>query len=296
MIYVTAGHEHGIGLEVFLKSYLMLGHQEQSQFNLLCNKKALRETLFHGNITLENDPLNITYVYEEPYSSSALKKSLKLATENDILVTMPTSKDQLILNGKNLAGHTEYFRSFYNTDISMFFKANDFNVLLVTDHIPLKEVPNITPKMIHDKVSVCIDGYEKYFGKLKNIIIAGINPHAGEKGILGSEDKVIEEAIFTLSRSYDQNFVGPIPGDSMLINNQPAEDTLFVYMYHDQGLAPFKTVYKTHGANVSLGLPFLRLSVDHGTAQELYGQNKADYMGSYHVLKMALKAHQKING
>jgi len=295
MIYVTAGHEEGIGLEVFLKSYLLLPKLQQENFHLICHEETLKKNLILSHINLDHDPISVTYITEQPYSTSALAKGIELCSETDILLTLPTSKDQLILDGKNLAGHTEYFRKHFNTEVDMFFKSNESNVLLVTDHIPLNEVTKtINKELINSKVKLCVENYEKYFNQLDEIFISGINPHAGENGILGNEDEVISEAITSLSDGLDQEISGPLPADGLLVNRSFSHEKLFVYMYHDQGLAPFKSIYKTIGANISLGLPFLRLSVDHGTAFELFGKNQANYMGCYYVMKLALNALERI--
>lgn len=295
MIYVTAGHEEGIGLEVFLKSYLLLPQYQQEKFHLICHKETLEKNLELCKISLDYDPIKTTYVSDRPYSTSALAEGIKLCKETDILLTLPTSKDQLILNGKSVAGHTEYFREYFNTEVDMFFKSDESNVLLVTDHIPLNEVSKtISKELIYEKTLLCVENYEKYFNKLTDIYITGINPHAGENGILGTEDSIITEAINDLTSDLDKKLHGPLPADGLLVNKSFSENKLFIYMYHDQGLAPFKSLYKTKGANISLGLPFLRLSVDHGTAFELFGKNQANYMGCYYVMKLALNALEVI--
>lgn len=279
MIYVTAGHERGIGLEVFLKAYSLLSSSQQSKFHLFIGKEFVNQL-----------PKNLKHTaVEKPYSHNALELACNQCGPSDILVTMPTTKDELFFDGKNVSGHTEYFRKRYqNENIVMFFKSYEANVLLITDHIPLKEVPTkINSDLIHNKIKICVDNYTKYFGNLNEVIISGINPHAGEGGILGHEEKVITEAIKDLT--VKQKVSGPLPADGLFINGNFAHDKLFVYMYHDQGLAPFKTMFKSKGANITLGLPFLRLSVDHGTAFDLYGKDMADYMGCFYVLKMALK-------
>lgn len=295
MIYVTAGHEEGIGLEVFLKSYLLLPKYQQKEFHLICHKETLEKNLKISHISLDYDPLKITYITDKPFSTSALAKGIELCKHDDVLLTLPTSKDQLILNGEKLAGHTEYFRRFFNKEVDMFFKSNESNVLLITDHIPLNKVAShISSELINHKVELCVDNYKKYFGELKEIFIAGINPHAGENGILGNEDSVILDSVKFLEHKTKLKVNGPLPADGLLVNRQFSEEKLFVYMYHDQGLAPFKSLFKTIGANISLGLPFLRLSVDHGTAFELFGKNEANYMGCYYVMKLALQALERI--
>lgn len=294
MIYVTCGHEKGIGLEVFLKSYSLLQPSDREKFKLICNEKVLNETRSLTSIQL---PIDCSFVEKRPYSTSALDQAMSLLSENDILVTMPTSKDQLFFNHQNVVGHTEYFRSYFKKNVSMFFKSDDANVLLITDHVPLKELSNtITSELIEKQVETTINDYTKYFNAFENVYFAGLNPHAGEDGLLGLEEIKLRTAIKNLKAKFKKiNFSDFLPADSMLINNKFSKENLFVYLYHDQALTPFKTLFKTQGANISLGLPFLRLSVDHGTAFDLYGKNVADYMGSYYVLKLALKAHRKSN-
>ncbi len=279
MIYVTAGHERGIGLEVFLKAWSLLSSSQQSKFHLFVGEE------FKNQLPAE---LNHTLV-QSPYSHNALEQACDLCGPNDILVTMPTTKNELFFEGKPVSGHTEYFRKRYqNENLVMFFKSYDANVLLITDHIPLKDVATkINHDLIHNKIKICVDNYKKYFGHLNDVIISGINPHAGEGGILGSEEKEIIRAIKELD--IDERIIGPLPADGLFLNESFASDKLYVYMYHDQGLAPFKTMFKSKGANITLGMPYLRLSVDHGTAFDLYGKDCANYMGCYYVLKLALK-------
>ena len=294
MIYVTCGHEKGIGLEVFLKSYSLLQPSDREKFKLICNEEMLNET---RSLTSINLPINCSFIQKRPYSTSALDQAMSLLSENDILVTMPTSKDQIFFNHQNVVGHTEYFRSYFNKNVSMFFKSDDANVLLITDHVPLKELSDkVTSELIEKQVETTINDYEKYFNSFENVYFAGLNPHAGEDGLLGLEEIKLRTAIKNLKAKFKKiNFSDFLPADSMLINNKFSNENLFVYLYHDQALTPFKTLFKTQGANISLGLPFLRLSVDHGTAFDLYGKNVADYMGSYYVLKLALQAHRKSN-
>ena len=181
MIYVTCGHEKGVGLEVFLKSYILLSRKEQKLFTLICEKKSLIETceslqlnyvFTKDYITIAHYNLNIILVDDVPISTEALKKSLDIIKNTDTLITLPTSKDQLLLNGEVVAGHTEYFRKYFKKNVSMFFKSHSANVLLISDHVSLKEVSSyITPELIEDQIHMTIKDYLKYFGKLSNIYI-----------------------------------------------------------------------------------------------------------------------------
>ena len=266
MIYVTQGHESGIGLEIFLKSFLLLTLEEKKQIRLIVSKKDLSKNFF--DLQLHNETFKDLQVIENVdstiYSSTnSLLTSLDLITQNDILITLPTSKDQLLFENKNQAGYTEFFRSFYkNTNISMTFKGLSQNVLLITDHIPLKEITNkISAELIEDKVKMTLDNFKKYFFKFDEIIFSGINPHAGENGLLGIEEKYILKAIQNLILIYGDIFQGPFSGDTLHHYHDSTKKQLFVYMYHDQGLAPFKAEYGLIGLNITLGLPFLRNGV-----------------------------------
>lgn len=290
MIYVTQGHEKGIGLEIFLKSFLLLSLDQQKEITLVCSPADFSQNLIDLGLKKESFS-SLKFLNNESStgfsSTDSLLTALKVMTPEDILVTLPTSKDQLKLNGKNMAGYTEFFRSFFNNkNIAMTFKGLHQNVLLITDHLPLKKVASsISEELIVEKVSLTLDNFKKYFFAFEEVIFAGINPHAGENGILGIEEKCIHSAITKLEKSYGKIFKGPLSGDTLHYVEDKAKKQLMVYMFHDQGLPQFKSQYGLIGLNVTLGLPFLRLSVDHGTAFELYGKNKANITGMLYLLK-----------
>ena len=290
MIYVTQGHESGIGLEIFLKSFLLLSREEKKAIRLVVNlvdyNKNLKDLGLDQN--LFSDLIIIENIQTTSYSSTnSLLTALDLVSNKDVLITLPTSKDQLLFNNKNQAGYTEFFRTFYNNkNISMVFKGIEQNVLLITDHIPLRDVSSVVTKdLIVNKVSVTLNNFSKYFYSFDEVILAGINPHAGERGVLGNEDKCIEEAITILEKNYGKIFKGPFSGDVLHSYQNKKINQLLVYMYHDQGLSQFKSHYGLIGLNITLGLPFLRLSVDHGTAFDLYGKNKANLSGMLYLLR-----------
>lgn len=290
MIYVTQGHEKGIGLEIFLKSFLMLSRDQQKKIALICSSKDFSQNL--TDLGFNKETFSELKLIENNVSSGfsstdSLLTALQLIKPQDILVTLPTSKDQLKLNGKNMAGYTEFFRTFFNNkNISMTFKGLHQNVLLITDHLPLKKVPAaITEDLIVEKLSLTLNNFKKYFFPFEEVIFAGINPHAGENGILGDEEKHIHSAITKLEKNYGKIFKGPVSGDTLHYVEDKSRKQLMVYMFHDQGLPQFKSQYGLIGLNITLGLPFLRLSVDHGTAFELYGKNKANITGMLYLLK-----------
>ncbi len=294
MIYITQGHESGIGLEIFLKSFLLLSREEKKLVRLIVSKKDLEKNFKDLNLKskLFSDLVVIENKETTQFSSTnSLVTALELIGPKDILITLPTSKDQLLFNGQNQAGYTEFFRSYYqNKNIAMTFKGLTQNVLLITDHIALKNIPQtITSELIINKLQITLDNFKKYFFPFNEVILAGINPHAGENGILGDEEKHIKSAITELEKSYGKIFKGPVSGDTLHYLHDSTKNQLLVYMYHDQGLTQFKSQYGLIGLNITLGLPFLRLSVDHGTAFELYGKNKANISGMLYLFKQAFE-------
>lgn len=290
MIYISQGHEKGIGLEVFFKSILTLG--KTNNYKLIAFKKSVEETLaslrvnykFIQNHLILNGYLRLFYFepnFIESQTISCLNYCLEQMKSEDILFTLPSSKDQFVFNGTQYNGHTEYFRTYFNIkELSMFFSLNDSNVLLLSDHIPLKDVSSFfTDDLIINKVKKCLS-----FKKFKNVYFSGINPHAGEGGLLGKEDKIISKVKNKLNKEYKvTNFQGPLSGDTLFFNK--GTHNLLVYTFHDQALAAFKTHNKLFGANITLGMPFVRYSVDHGTAFDLFGKNVADYRGCLNILR-----------
>jgi 4-hydroxythreonine-4-phosphate dehydrogenase len=300
MIHVSQGYEGGIGLEIFIKSWLSLTQKEQAQFILYVDPDTIQNTLeslnisYHFNpnsLQIGNSSLSCFYLQntQQPQATESLSTILERINNTDILITLPARKKDFIFQGKNLNGHTEFFREHYkNSDISMFFKGLYYNVCLITDHIPLKEVPKFNNlNKIKNKIDITLKNYKKYFGKIDELIFSGINPHCGENGLLGKEDKIIQKVV-----SHYKNANGPISADMMHLKlNEMSQ--IFFYFYHDQGLAPFKLKHGLIGANITFGLPFIRLSVDHGTAEDLFCQDVANYSSQIYINKLALELNKE---
>ncbi|MBC7712088.1 MAG: 4-hydroxythreonine-4-phosphate dehydrogenase PdxA [Rhizobacter sp.] len=301
MIYVTQGHERGIGLEIFLKSFLLLSKEEKADVTLIVEEKDLDTNLSDLRLSKSNfkdlKTIHPKMPAKVPSSTSSLLTALELIKPADILITLPTSKDQLILDNKNMAGYTEFFRDYFkNVNIAMTFKGLTQNVLLITDHVALKDVTTtITKKLIVDKTDTTIEFYKKYFSTFDEVVFSGINPHVGENGILGKEDFIIQDAIDELKNKHILQFSGPYSGDTLHMHTDENKKQLFVYMYHDQGLAQFKSHHGLIGLNISMGLPFLRLSVDHGTAFDLYGKNRANATGMIFLFKQAFEVTKYVD-
>lgn len=291
-IFVTQGHENGIGIEIFLKSYAVLSKTKKERISYIGYRGSLLKTLTDCKIPdIVIKDLNIiepdTFVFSE--SLSALLMGMKLSSKDDILITQPTTKDQLFFDNKHHLGHTEFFRYFYkNKNIPMSFIGLKSNTMLLTDHTALKDVAHLSENEIVEKVKAGLLGFFHLNPKLKDIYFSGINPHAGEGGLLGSEDSVISNAIQQLKKELpDFHFHGPLSGDTLHHNR--SENSLLVYAFHDQGLAYFKSQNGLLGINTTFGLPYLRLSVDHGTAFNLYGKNLADFSSMMFLFDFVFK-------
>jgi len=295
MIYVTQGHERSISIEVFLKSCLHLCHSSLEKIVFICNKKSLLKNLedldikaevSEDNIFLYSKKIKCSFIQDSQFQSSAcLETALFKITSKDVLLTLPTSKDQLILNKIVQKGHTEYFRTkFGDKNISMNFLSDSEKIILITDHIPLK---NITSSIDENLILKKVSSFIEKFPQQSHYFISGINPHSGENGLLGTEDKLITNAIAILKNTFKEKvFTGPIPGDVIY---RHSNEGVLVFMYHDQALSYFKSKNLFRAINMTLGLPFTRVSPDHGTAFELYGKNKANYFGCLHCINWSLK-------
>ncbi len=224
-------------------------------------------------------------------------RTLTTATEGCLngdfsaLVTGPVHKGIINQAGIAFSGHTEFLAQLCQVEhVVMLLASNKLRVALVTTHLPLREVYQaITYEKITQMVPILADGLTQYF-QIKNphILIAGLNPHAGEGGHLGDEEiNIITPAITTLTvQGYQVS--GPYSADTMFNRENLRIADVFLCMYHDQGLPVIKYASFGHTANITLGLPFLRTSVDHGTALPLAGTGKASADSFMYALKQGM--------
>ncbi len=225
-------------------------------------------------------------------------ESLKRATEDlkegkiDALVTAPINKNN-ILSGSDevkFVGHTDYLAKAFNAKPLMFMVSERLRVGLVTDHISIKELSQqLTKNNIVGKVDAMIQSLKNDFGiKKPRIAVLGLNPHAGEEGLLGKEEiEVIAPAIKQF-RDKGQLVFGPYPADGFFAAQSYKKFDAVLAMYHDQGLIPFKTIAFDEGVNYTAGLSVVRTSPDHGTAYDIAGKNKADESSMLQAIYMAL--------
>ncbi|MEY8200270.1 MAG: 4-hydroxythreonine-4-phosphate dehydrogenase PdxA [Colwellia sp.] len=230
-------------------------------------------------------------------NGSYVVETLRIASEKNIsgefdaIVTGPVHKGLINKAGIAFSGHTEYFATQANcTDVVMMLATEGLRVALVTTHIPLAYVAKaITYERLQKVTRILHQDLQEKFGiKSPKIYACGINPHAGEDGHLGREEIEVMEPAFAELRTEGIDIIGPLPADTIFQEKYLAEADAILAMYHDQGLPVLK--YKGFGSsvNITLGLPFIRTSVDHGTALELAGKGIADSGSFIEAMKNAI--------
>ena len=196
----------------------------------------------------------------------------------DVLVTAPINKKNIQEAGFHFPGHTEYLADRFSSDnYLMLMVTQNLRIGVVTGHIPLREVPDqISVERILRKLQVLNASLKEDFGINKpKIAVLGLNPHAGEQGLLGSEENEIIIPALEKAREQDMLVYGPFPADGFFGFNDYLRYDGVLAMYHDQGMIPFKTLSYQEGVNYTAGLPFIRTSPAHGTAYELAGKDIA---------------------
>ncbi len=210
----------------------------------------------------------------------------------DAMVTLPINKKILSSKKDKFIGHTEYIaKKCKIKNEVMMLATNKLRVTLLTTHHSIKEIPSlITKSKLRKTIEViCSDLKTKFKIKDPKILVTGFNPHAGENGEFGDEEKKVIAPVVRELNNKGFNLFGPVPADTAFIDKNVKEYDAFLAMYHDQGLAPFKALSFGKGVNITLGLPFVRTSVDHGTAYDIVGTKKIDTSSFYEAIKMAIK-------
>lgn len=229
------------------------------------------------------------------HAGMTLDVACKLANKSaiDAIVTAPISKQSLNLAGYKFNGHTEMFaKKLHAPDCQMVMTYRDLRVVPLTRHIPVKQISRaLTQKRIVDSLVVLNRALRDEYGIAKpRIAVSGLNPHAGDSGLLGREEIEIIEPALRLVRRRRIDVTGPVPGDSLFQYVGSGTFDAFVTMYHDQGLIPFKMTARRRGVNVTVGLPVVRTSVDHGVAYDIAGKGIA----STASLKAAYRLAEKL--
>lgn len=218
--------------------------------------------------------------------------AIDLATQGVInaTVTCPINKHAMQMAGVNYPGHTELFADRTNTtDFVMMLAGRHLKVVPATIHIPLKQVPHMLSKELIAK-TIRITGrslMERFGIENPRIAVAGLNPHAGEGGLFGEEEKQVIIPAIHLAKRGPYFVSGPFPPDTVFHYASKGKFDVVISMYHDQGLIPFKMIHFEDGVNTTLGLPIIRTSVDHGTAYDIAGTGKANPASLIAAIQMA---------
>jgi 4-hydroxythreonine-4-phosphate dehydrogenase len=322
IVGISQGDINGIGLEVILKTFLESGISEictpvlfSSQKTVAYYRKVLGLEEFNFNpikdfSQLNNKKVNVFVCYDEEvniemgkpsdvggkYAAISLEKATEALLNNkvDVLLTAPINKHTIKSSTFNFVGHTEYLAHKLNgKPLMLLCTLNGLRVALATDHVPVKDIASkITTEVITQKLDVLYNSLKRDFNISKpKIAVLGLNPHAGDNGIIGEEEKnIIKPAI----DNYKGNklIYGPYSADSFFGSDAYKQFDAILAMYHDQGLIPFKTLAFNEGINFTAGLNFVRTSPDHGTAFEIAGKNLANEQSFKNALYLALDIYK----
>ncbi|HMO83394.1 MAG TPA: 4-hydroxythreonine-4-phosphate dehydrogenase PdxA [Lacipirellulaceae bacterium] len=253
---------------------------------------------------LDEFPLDIASVDQRSPNLECASASLayiQAATElclegvADAMVTGPVSKEAVALTGRHFTGHTEYIAELCGVEESRMLLVNDrLRVVHVTTHCPLEEVAKVSQKRVFDTISLGHQAVMALGVQSPRIAVCGLNPHAGENGLFGDQEgRVIAPAVEQATRQ-GIDCSGPLPADTLFLQAFRGRFDLVVAMYHDQGHIPMKLLDFEHTVNISLGLPIIRTSVDHGTAFDIAGKGIADASDMKSALRFAvMMAHAR---
>lgn len=307
MIGISCGDLNGIGIELIIKSFSdtrILDHCTPVIFasNKAINfyRKSVSENPFNYQVTKEFTRVNAKQVnlfncWEEDvaitpgqlndtggkYAILSLQTAVAALKQKQIdgLVTAPIHKKNIQSAEFNFTGHTPYLKSIFGVnDVVMMLCAGDFRVGLVTEHVPVAEITqHITREKILSKLAIMHQSLQKDFGIDKpRIAVLGLNPHAGDEGLIGNEEETIIRPAIKEAKNNNMLVVGPYSADAFFARRSFERFDAVLAMYHDQGLIPFKALAFGEGVNYTAGLPGVRTSPDHGVAFDIAGKNKAD--------------------
>ena len=323
-VWISIGDLNGIGTEIILKTF------EDSRILDFCTpiifastktiafcKKHFKNELRFQSIKdlkqIENDKINVFNVWNNDISINFGKedkiagdfaiKSLKAAVKAlknssiDVLLTGPINKHNIQSDTFKFPGHTDYLAQELHGDSMMLMVSGNLRVGLLTDHVPVKDVPNtITPELIKTKIQTIHKTLKQDFRISKpKIAVLGINPHTGDNGVIGTEDDAVLRPTLKELKTKGMLVYGPYAADSFFGSNNYKSFDAIIASYHDQGLIPFKTLSFGSGVNFTAGLSKVRTSPDHGTAFEIAGKGEADPSSFKEALYTAIRIYKNRN-
>jgi 4-hydroxythreonine-4-phosphate dehydrogenase len=307
IIGISCGDLNGIGIELIIKTFSdnrILEHCTPVLFasNKAINfyRKSLPEINFNYQSTRDLNRINAKQVnlfncWEEEvaitpgqlsdvagkYAVLSLQTAVAALKQKQLdgLVTAPLHKKNIQSAEFSFTGHTPYLKHIFGVnDVVMMLCAGSFRVALVTEHVPVAEITkHITKEKIINKLNIIHQSLQKDFGIDKpRIAVLGLNPHAGDEGLIGNEEETIIKPAIKEAKNNNMLVVGPYSSDAFFARRSYERFDAVVAMYHDQGLIPFKSLAVGEGINYTAGLPAVRTSPDHGVAFDIAGKDKAD--------------------
>jgi 4-hydroxythreonine-4-phosphate dehydrogenase len=310
-IGITIGDINGIGPEVALKAITAGEWPDDMEFMLYGPVTAMKrqardmELLLPEYVHLRDvgvdvawDPGTIT-VDASRAAEMAIRRVVEgcLSGDLDAMVTAPISKEGLHKAGIHVPGHTELLAELTGTArYGMMLIGGGLRVMLVTRHIPISEVPAaLTRENISEAIELTGQALEWFGLKNGKIGVCGLNPHAGDGGVIGREEIELINPAIEVARNKGFNVSDATPADTIFYQALNGQFDAVVAMYHDQGLGPLKMIGFDEGINVTLGLPIIRTSPDHGTAFDIAGQNKASARSMKSAIALAIDLAGKPN-
>lgn len=326
-IAITHGDTNGIGYEVIFKTFsepamlelctpVIYGSPKVAAYHRNALGMDASFTIISRAEDAADDRINLLTVFDEEIkvelghpskdAGTAALKALECAVRDykgglfDVLVTAPINKNNIQGEGFNFCGHTEYIeeRAGEGSKSLMILFENSLRVALLTTHLPVKDIAAaVTKERIKEKATIFFNSLKRDF-RVANprIAVLGLNPHAGDDGLLGTEEKdIIAPAIEELSAE-GVNVFGPYPADGFFGNGSYRAFDGILAMYHDQGLAPFKALSVGCSVNYTAGLPVVRTSPGHGTAYDIAGKGVADASSFRNAIYAAIDIFRNRNG
>ena len=305
IVGISLGDLNGIGVEVILKTFednrmldfctpVIFGSSKIISFH----KKALNNSIQINEITsideINHAKLNLLNIWNEDveveigkaskvsgeYAAKSLEHSVEQLKKNkiDVLLTAPINKDTIQSETFCFPGHTEFLEEKLDGKSLMILMTNELRIGLITGHIPIAKVAEtISPELIKEKVEIMHQSLRQDFGINKpKIAVLGLNPHCGDKGVIGKEEDLIIKPTIDQIKENGKLVYGPYSADGFFGSKTYEEFDGILAMYHDQGLAPFKALSFGNGVNYTAGLSEIRTSPDHGTGFDIAGKNIAD--------------------
>lgn len=303
-IAILTGDPNGIGAEITIKALNLL-NLPSNDVILVSNSKIINH---YGKLNNNYEIVEVDYAEKiEPgkitaeagdFAFRALKKACEIRP--NFIVTAPTSKEAMHLAGHNFNGQTEVLEKFLANDsqkAEMLFVSRDFRVLLLTRHCAIKEVSSaLTQDIVIEKIERLLMHFQNKLNIRKPVFaLCALNPHAGENGVIGTEDKDVLIPAVEYLRNKSVNITNPLSADTLFVdgvnkylNNEKMPYDCYIACYHDQGLIPIKAIASKKTVNMTIGLDIIRTSPSHGTAFDIAGKNIANPESMIEAIKTCL--------